>query len=96
MVRELVTTKLEMDSFIRIKKRCSSHQKLKEKEFGVHVMAQLLSNLTSNHEDSGLIRGLTPVRSVSDIAMSRGVGHRCSLDPTLLWLCCRLAAAASV
>ena len=26
--------------------------------------------------------------------MSCGVGHRCSSDPALLWLWCRLAAAA--
>ena len=28
--------------------------------------------------------------------MSCGVGCRCDLDPTLLWLCCRQAAAASI
>ena len=28
--------------------------------------------------------------------MSYGVGHRCSLDPTLLWLRCRLAAIALI
>ena len=28
--------------------------------------------------------------------MSCGVGHRCSLDPTLLWLWCRLAATALI
>jgi len=30
----------------------------------------------------------------SSVAMSCGVGCRCSLDPKLLWLWCRLAAAA--
>ena len=30
----------------------------------------------------------------SGIAVSCGIGHRCSLDPTLLWLGCRPAAAA--
>ena len=28
--------------------------------------------------------------------MSCGVGHRCSSDPKLLWLCCRLAATAPI
>ena len=28
--------------------------------------------------------------------MSCGVGQRCSSDPTLLWLWCRLAAAAPI
>ena len=30
------------------------------------------------------------------MAASCGVGHRCGLDPTLLWLWCRLAAAVPV
>ena len=28
--------------------------------------------------------------------MSCGVGHRCGLDPVLLWLWCRLAATAQI
>ena len=28
--------------------------------------------------------------------MSCGVGQRCGLEPTLLWLWCRLAAAARI
>ena len=32
----------------------------------------------------------------SSVAVSCGVGLRCSSDPVLLWLCCRLAAAAPV
>ena len=28
--------------------------------------------------------------------MSYGVGHRCGLDPELLWLWCRLAAVALI
>ena len=28
--------------------------------------------------------------------MSYGVGHRCGLDPALLWLRCRLAAVAPI
>ena len=42
-------------------------------------------NLTSNHEDVGLIPGLAQWVG-SGIAVSCGVGHRCSLDPALLWL----------
>jgi len=30
----------------------------------------------------------------SSVALSCGVGHRCHSDPALLWLWCRLAAAA--
>jgi len=30
----------------------------------------------------------------SSVAMSCGLGHRCGSDPTLLWLWCRLVAAA--
>ena len=30
------------------------------------------------------------------VAMSCGVGRRCGLDPALLWLWCRPAAAASI
>ena len=32
----------------------------------------------------------------SAVAMSGGVGHRHSSDPVLLWLWCRLAAAAPI
>ena len=32
----------------------------------------------------------------SGIAMSCGVGHRCSSDPLLLWLCYRPSAVAPV
>ena len=44
-------------------------------------------NLTSTHEDVGLIHGL---------AVSCGVGHRHGSDPALLWLWHRPAAAAPV
>ena len=30
------------------------------------------------------------------VAVSRGVGHRHGLDPTLLWLWCRLVAVAPI
>ena len=32
----------------------------------------------------------------SSVAMSCGVGHRCSLDPALLWLWCRPAAVGPI
>ena len=43
------------------------------------------TNLTSIHKDTGLIP-----------AVSCGVGRRCGLDPTLLWLWCRPAAIAPI
>ena len=46
-------------------------------------MAQQVTNPTSIHEDMGLIPGLT------QWIVSCGVGRRCGLDATLLWLWCR-------
>ena len=37
-----------------------------------------------------------PLGSGSSNAVSYDVGHRCSLDPALLWLWCRLAAEAPI
>ena len=56
-------------------------------------------NPTSIHEVAGSIPGLIQrVRdlALSSIAMSCGVGRRCSSHPALLWLWCRLAAAAPI
>ena len=48
-----------------------------------------ITNLTSTHEDMDSIHGLR-------IWRSRGVGCRHSVDLVLLWLWCRLAAAAPI
>ena len=60
----------------------------------VPIVAQWVMNPTSTHKDLGLIPGLT--QWVKDLAMSSGVGHRCSSYPELLWLWCRLPAAAPI
>ena len=53
-------------------------------------------NLTGIHEHAGSIPGLVQWVGESGIAMSYGVGCRHSLDPTLLWLWCRLVATALI
>ena len=53
-------------------------------------------NLTSVCEDKSSIPGLAQWVQGSSVAMNCGVGHRCGLDPVLLWLWWRLGAAAPV
>ena len=57
-----------------------------------------LSRLRTQHtvpEDAGLFPGSTQwVKLRFRVAASFGVGPRCGLDPTLLWLWCRTVAAA--
>ena len=63
--------------------------------FGVPVVAQWLTNLTRNMmlwvQSLALLSGLG-----IQLAVSCGVGRRCSSDPTLLWLWCRPAATAPI
>ena len=59
-------------------------------------MAQWVKNLTRIHKDTGPIPGLTQWVKGSDVAVSPGVGHRCSSDLALLWLWCSPAAAALI
>ena len=60
----------------------------KKYTFGSSHCEAVETNLTRNHEDAGLIPGLT--QWVKDPALSCGVGHRHGSDPLLLWLWCRL------
>ena len=43
-----------------------------------------------------LVRSLALLSGLRSITVSCGIGHRCSSDPTLLWLQCRPAATAPI
>ena len=60
------------------------------------IVAQWVKNLTSIHEDSGLIPGLVRWVKGSGFATSWGIHHWCDSDLVLLWLWCRPAAAAPI
>ena len=59
-------------------------------------MDQRVKNLICTHEDVGLILCLAQWAKGSGIDMNCGVGHRQGSGLALLWLCCRLAAAALI
>ena len=60
-------------------------------------MAQCIKNPTSIHEGVGSIPGIVQWVKESGIAISCDVGHRHGSDlAALLWLWCRLAAAALI
>ena len=54
------------------------------------------TNLTRNHEVSGLIRGLAQWVKDPGVAVAVVLGHRCGSDLALLWLWRRLAATAPI
>ena len=62
----------------------------------VPVLAWQLVNLTSIHEDVGLIPGLSQWVKGSGVAVSCGIGRRHGWDPALLWLWCRPTATAPI
>ena len=58
----------------------------KQVVFRVSVVAQWVKNLTIIQDNEGSIPGLTQWVKGSGVAVSCSIGHRCWLDPALLWL----------
>ena len=59
-------------------------------------MAQWLTNPAQNLVVAGLIPDLAQWVKDPVLLVSCGVGGRCGLDPTLLWLWCRPAATGLI
>ena len=59
-------------------------------------MAQRLTNLTRIRVDAGFHPWPCSVDQGSGVGLSCVVGHRCSSDPTWLWLWCRPVAVALI
>ena len=55
-------------------------------QYGSSCCGSVVMNLTSIHEEVGSISGLTQWDKGSGVAVSHGIGCRCSLDSMLLWL----------
>ena len=71
---------------------------IRKENQGIPIVAQWVMNPTTFHEVPGLIPNLTRWVKRSSVAMTCGAGCWCSfaLDPMLLWLWCRLAAASLI
>ena len=69
---------------------------LKERQWGVPLVAQRVKNPTSIHEDVGSTPGLAQWAKEPALPTGCSMGHRCSLDLAWLWLWLWLTAAALI